>query len=328
MNDLGEYAHIFDGIPAWRGTAPTGYAVDFMGTLTAKDFLQTIAEQTGPQSSELNGAEALKPPALGSGRNGELWFEAVGWITAAREARDRFVMMSLGAFYGYQAVRSQRALQLINPMPYKLVCAEPLAEKMAWVRRHMRDNGIDPEQQWLIETALGGSNDAVLFPVGAPGIGAHNCVATNHPSARQEYLDTVLAQRRAKQTLTELLLRNSTGIAKQLRPGSSLIAEIRFVSCMTLRDLLGPFQFVDYIEADLQQSEIIFFPPYMDLLRQRVRRVHIGTHGADVHQTLYRLFEQQGWTIVFSYPPESTHDSPAGPFTTQDGILTVRNPDL
>jgi hypothetical protein len=311
--------------------APPGYAVDFLGTLTAKDFLQTIAEQTGPQSfyrAELDEVATLKPPALGESRNGERWFEAVGWITAAREASDRFVMMSLGAFYGYQAVRSQRALQLINPMPYKLVCAEPVAEKMAWLRRHMRDNGIDPEQQWLIETALGGSNDAVLFPVGAPGIGAHNCIATNQPSARQEYLDTVLAQDRARQTLAELLLRNSTGITKNLRPGSNLIAEIRFVSCMTLRDLLGPFQFVDYIEADLQQSEIVFFPPYMDLLRQRVRRVHIGTHGGDVHQTLHRLFEQQGWTIVFSYAPESTHDSPAGPFTTQDGLLTVRNPDL
>jgi hypothetical protein len=331
MNDLGEYAHIFDDIPAWRGTAPPGYAVDFLGTLTAKDFLQTLAEQTGPQSfyrADLDDAAAPKPPALGGGRNGERWFEAVGWITAAREASDRFLMMSLGAFYGYQAVRSQRALQLINPMPYKLVCAEPLAEKMAWVRRHMRDNGIDPEQQWLIETALGGSNDAVLFPVGAPAIGGHNCIATNQSSTRQEYLDTVLAQGRAKQALAELLLRNSTGITKNLLPGSDLTAEIRFVSCMTLRDLLGPFQFVDYIEADLQQSEIVFFPPYMDLLRQRVRRVHIGTHGADVHQTLHRLFEQQGWTIVFSYPPESTHDSPAGPFTTQDGLLTVRNPDL
>lgn len=331
MNDLREYAHIFDSVPTWRGTAPPGYAVDFLGTLTATDFLQSIAEQSGPQSfysADLDDAAAPKPPALGDGRNGERWFEAVGWITAAREARDRFVMMSLGAFYGYQAVRSQRALQLINPMPYKLVCVEPLAEKMAWVRRHMRDNGIDPDQQWLIETALAGGNDAVLFPVGAPGIGGHNCIATNHPSMRQELLDTVLAQGRAEQTLAELLLRNGTGITKELQPGGNLIAEIRFVSCMTLRDLLGPFQFVDYIEADMQQSEITFFPPYMDLLRQRVRRVHIGTHGADVHQTLHRLFEQQGWTIVFSYPPERTHDLPAGPFTTQDGILTVRNSNL
>ena len=99
MNDLGEYAHIFDGIPTWRGMAPPGYTVDFLGTLTATDFLQSIAEQSGPQSFysvDLDDAAAPKPPALGDGRNGERWFEAVGWITAAREARDRFVMMSLG----------------------------------------------------------------------------------------------------------------------------------------------------------------------------------------------------------------------------------------
>ena len=128
------------------GHGAAGLCGRLLGNPDREDFLQSIAEQSGPQSfysADLDDAASPKPPALGDGRNGERWFEAVGWITAAREASDRFVMMSLGAFYGYQAVRSQRALQLINPMPYKLVCVEPLAEKMAWVRRHMRDNGID-----------------------------------------------------------------------------------------------------------------------------------------------------------------------------------------
>ena len=32
--------------------------------------------------------------------------------------------------------------------------------------------------------------------------------------------------------------------------------------------------------------------------------------------------------IVFSYTPDGTHESPFGPFTTNDGVLTVRNRDL
>jgi len=32
--------------------------------------------------------------------------------------------------------------------------------------------------------------------------------------------------------------------------------------------------------------------------------------------------------IVFSYPPNRRFESPLGGFSTNDGVLTVRNPDL
>src|SRR5712671_4855233 len=46
-----------------------------------------------------------------------------------------------------------RALQLLNPMPYKLVAVEPVPQNVQRIRRHMRDNGIDPDDQWIIEGA-------------------------------------------------------------------------------------------------------------------------------------------------------------------------------
>ena len=49
--------------------------------------------------------------------DGEGWFEAANWVLAAREAKDRFVMITLGACYGAQAVGSYRILQQLNPMP-------------------------------------------------------------------------------------------------------------------------------------------------------------------------------------------------------------------
>jgi hypothetical protein len=332
MNDLERYAGLFDTLPPRTTSAPPGYLVDFLGNLIHKDFLRGMSLMAGAQSryaAGLAGADPRLPvPLLGDGGNAEPWFEAVNWIVAAREARGRFVMASLGAFFGYQAAGGHRAVALLNPMPSTLICVEPLAEKMAWLRRHLRDNGIDPDRQWLIETAIGGSNEPVLFPVGAPTIGGHNSIATNDPSVRQDYLRALLAEGRAEAALTDLLLRNSTGISKELLPGTNITAEVKFVSTVTLRDILGPFDFVDYVEADLQQSEIVVFPPHLDLLKRKVRRIHIGTHGADVHTTLHRLFAEGGWDIVFSYTPDGTHESPLGPFTTNDGVLTVRNPDL
>ncbi len=106
------------------------------------------------------------------------------------------------------------------------------------------------------------------------------------------------------------------------------MAEIKLVSATTLADVLGPFDRVDYLESDIQQSEILVFPPFIDLLKRKVRRIHIGTHGKDVHRTLHGLFEQHGWEIVFSYEPNNKFDSPLGGFVTNDGVLTVVNPVL
>ena len=110
-------------------------------------------------------------PTLGHGAgNGEDWIERVNWFAAAREARGRFVMITPGACYGAQAVGSIRALQLVNPMPYKVVVVEPMPENYAWTACHLRDNGIDPDEQWLLQTAISDRNaPRSCFRSGRPG---------------------------------------------------------------------------------------------------------------------------------------------------------------
>jgi hypothetical protein len=92
--------------------------------------------------------------------------------------------------------------------------------------------------------------------------------------------------------------------------------------------VLDPFERVDFLEADIQQSEIVVFPPFRRLLKRRVHRIHLGTHGKDVHESLVRMFADDGWDIVFSFEPESVHQIDIGAFATNDGILSVRNPDV
>jgi hypothetical protein len=252
----------------------------------------------------------------------------VDWVVAAREAHGRYTMITLGACYGAQAVGSQRALQLLNPMPYKLVAVEPEPENYEWIIRHLRNNDIDPDGQWLIKAAISDNNAPVLFPVGWPGTGAQNCVSTNESKSRKIYADQLATSGRAGEALRNLLVHNTTGLRHRLVPDRDWEGEIKLVSAVTLNDVLGPFDFVDYLEADIQQSEIIVFPAAAAALKRKVRRIHIGTHGADVHRSLLRMFQQQGWEIVFSYEPEGTHRGALGSFTTQDGVLTVRNPAL
>jgi hypothetical protein len=237
-------------------------------------------------------------------------------------------MITLGALHGYQAVGACRALQKLNPMPYKLVAVEPIPQNMEWVRRHMRDNGIDPANQWLIQAAIGANNEPVFFPVGAPGTGAQNCISTNEEAARKGYLEEFIAQGCAEEALENLLLHNTTGLQRELVKGMNFFGEIRLVSTVTLRDVLGPFERVDLIESDIQESEILVFPPFLPLLKRKVHRIHIGTHGKAVHESLLRMFVEHGWDIVFSYEPESVHETVLGAFSTNDGVLSVRNPDV
>jgi hypothetical protein len=360
MNELHKYANIFANIRPWAGLVPKGYLVDFLGTLTDANFRTMF----GVNPASVGGTQVqTRVPVI---EDGEGWFEAVNWVEAAREARERFVMVTLGACYGAQAVGSYRALQALNPMPCRLVAVEPEPENYQWTRKHMSDNGIDPDAHCLLPMAISGQNQPVLFPIGSPGSGAQNCFSTNESKSREGYAREIIATGRVEEALRNLLINNTTGLTKDLVPGpnrmsdrriirlirkwlkvgapkegaatvsasgtgqgamsSNFMAEIKLVSAVTLQDVLSPFDFVDYVESDIQQSEIVVFPPYLDLLRRKVRRVHIGTHGIEVHRALHRLFEQDGWDLVFSFEPNGKHNCALGSFETNDGVLTVRNP--
>jgi|HubBroStandDraft_1064217.scaffolds.fasta_scaffold00018_17 FkbM family methyltransferase len=332
MNDLERYADVFDGIEPWAGHVPKRFIADFLGQLSDIAFQPLLFTDPGFDAESVGGSwvrTALPDLAKSvAPANAEVWFEAVDWVIAARAARGHYTMITLGANYGAQAVGAYRALQTVNPMPCTLVAVEPMPESFAWVRRHMRNNGIDPSRQWLVPLAVSDSTAPLFFPVGGAGTGSNNCYATNEMAARRNYADGFIAAGQAAEALRTLLLHNTTGLTRTLIPGHDFTGEIKLVSAITLAELLGPFDRVDYLESDIQQSEILVFPPFLELLRRKVRRIHIGTHGGDVHDALHRLFADDGWEIVFSYAPNSRFDSALASFETNDGVLTVCNPRL
>jgi hypothetical protein len=332
MNDLEGFRNIFDGIEPWRGIVPHKFIADFLGQLIDIDFHPMLFTDPNFDAETVGNAyDETVIPKLGDSKtpaDAEAWFEAVDWVISAREARGRYVMITLGANYGAQAVGAYRALQTVNPMPYKLVAVEPVPGNLEWIRRHMRNNGIDPDRQWIVPLAISDKVDPLFFPVGGPGVGSNNCYSTNERAARVQYAEEFIARGMAAEALRSLLLHNTTGLMKDLVAGHDFKAEIKLVSSITLNELLGPFEMVDLLESDIQQSEILVFPPFIDLLRRKVRRIHIGTHGEDVHMALHNLFADNGWEIVFSFKPNGKHESALGNFETNDGVLTVRNPDL
>ncbi len=322
MNYTAAYGDVFEGIDPWSGAPPKGFLVDFLGCLTDAEF--RVPSGFNPALADGRQVATYLPTI----DDGEGWFEAVNWIEAARAARGSYVMITLGACYGAQAVGAALALQKVNPMPFKLVAVEPEPDNIKWIIRHMRDNGIDPDKQWLVPSALGADNAPIFFPVGSPGSGAQNCFSTNEAGARKNYVDEFIRSGKSEEALRNLLMHNTTGLQKILVPGTSFDSEIKLLSATTLETVVGPFDVVDYLESDIQQSEIIVFPPAREILKRKVRRIHLGTHGKDVHWDLHKMFEEDGWEIVFSFEPNATHECALGKFTVNDGVLTVINPSL
>src|SRR5262249_43632048 len=140
---------------------------DFLGTLTDAALRPEMTGSYGGRRI------AATRPSVQS--DGEGWFELIDWIVSAREARDQYVAVSLGASYGAQVVGAWKALQAVNPLPSRLVAVDPVPENCASIAKHMSDNGIDPSDHCIIQAVVSPNNEPVLFPVGAPGSGRNNC---------------------------------------------------------------------------------------------------------------------------------------------------------
>ncbi|MBT7666478.1 MAG: hypothetical protein HN608_16280, partial [Rhodospirillaceae bacterium] len=310
VNDFAPYMDIFEGMEPFSGYVEKGFLIDFVGQRTDANF-RTIWG-VDPETSGGRDMQTKLPDLSG----GEAWFEYFNWVAAAKEARGSYVMMTLGSCYGGQAVGSYLALQALNPMPSMLVAVDGVPENMEMTRKQFRDNGINPDEHWMIEAAMSGDNKPVLFPIGAPGSGTQNCIVTNSGANRMAILDLAKKAGATERLAQSLLMRNSTDLTIDLAPGTEydFSGEITFVSAVTLNDLLAPFPRVDFVEADLQQSEKVVFPPAMDALTKKVRRVLLGTHGRDTHDRMERLFQDHGWDILFSYPPEQTYETPYATF--------------
>lgn len=324
INRMEEFADFFAGIEPWKGHVPKGFMVDFSGTLTDASFRTMWGIDPATTGDSYHETRLPEFP-----KDEEGWFEAFNWVAAAREAKDRFVMLTLGACYGAQAVGSYRMLMQLNPMPCKLVAVEADPGNVAWIKKNFRDNGIDPDDHWIVSAALNETGDPVLFPVGAPGWGAGACAWTNDPIQRERLAAGVIGTGSADDAIESILTEHRTGIKVPLTPGEdSPVVELRYTSAVTLNDLLAPFDRVDYVEADLQHSEVIVFPASVEQLQRKVRRVHIGTHSEQGHRQLHRLFQQMRWEIIFSFEPLKNHQTSLGEFCINDGVLSVVNPAL
>ena len=301
---MAKHHMVFADIPRWHGVVPSGYMVDFLGVKIRRKYGEKMPGVTfGPQKAMAH--EPLLPPF------DEEYFEWIDVIEAVKAAKNQFVMVELGAGYGRWLVRAVAALRRLNPMPYKLTAVEPEPTHFEWLKKHLRDNGIDPAEHQLFKAAVNSTGERVRFYVGNPSGWYGQAIATGSTGT--------LKQRVAAWASTVLRRRLS---------GKDEIVNIVWVKAVTLDQILTKHDRVDLIDLDVQGAELDVLSAAIEPLSRKVKRLHIGTHSAEIEEGLRKLFSSHGWDNVNDYRCQSLQQTPYGEIEFQDGVQTWVNPAL
>ena len=359
-DDLPSNDYVLSEFKPWAGTVPAGYFPTFFGARTAAPFYAHFL-QRDKIADALSGAREITVPTP-TFCNGEMFFEQANIARSILLERpaydDRFIVVELGGGHGPRVVDSALALRQLRPdlTPF-LVVVEALPIYVEWCKHHFIANGLNPDDHWIIPGIVSAEPTPALFNLRPSGFG--NQIA--EPGALST-LGKIINSRRAALTVLGRLSTGSVVVEKGQRktwwqrsvtptgelsgtelslhdPASwtvdNLIAtsrsptsELGFVSALTLPTILAPLPHVDLMDVDIQFAEAQVIPPNLDLLRQKVRLLSIGTHSKEIHGSLARCFQDAGWLIVNDIEPFGHHTNGNDSFKNDDGILTVQNPNV
>ncbi len=243
----------------------------------------------------------------------EEYFEWVDILQSASEAKDRFVVVELGAGYGRWAARAclaarQRGVADINAI---LVEAEPVHAE--WSAQHMRNNGIDNFR--VFQAAIGRSVGKTQFVVEMPD--------QNGASAPDAWYGQAL-------NWTDASHHRPTG---RTYHGFDVIDNgtgwgTINVNVLPLEQIIDGIDLVDIIDMDIQGAEGDVVEASIDLMSERVKRVHIGTHSHDVEDRIRKVMTEAGWHKVWDFSCGATSITPYGAVAFQDGVQSWLNPAL
>jgi FkbM family methyltransferase len=232
------------------------------------------------------------------------YFEWIDILESVAEARGPFVMAEIGAGFGRWSARAVCAARNIG-IPARVVAVEPEPLHFEWLQRTFRDNGIEGT---AINAAVGAERGKAQFYVEGYGQDASSwygqCLAWDAGS--------------------------SEGGSYCGRPVSVHPSGYRSVTVetMTLSDVLAPFARVDLVDMDIQGAETTVIRSSWEILNRKVKRLHIGTHSAEVEDSIRRLLTVEGWECKADYGCCAEHHTSWGNVQFVDGVQSWLNPHL
>lgn len=284
---------VFDRFERYVGPRPEGMFVDFSGahfkaSWDRNPYIPPIGEQTWAY------------PVFD-----EEYFEWIDILETIELSDERYTFVELGAGYGRWAVRAGLLAKSKGITNVHLCGVEAEPQHQIWLADAFALNGFD-DQSSVIPHAISYSGEPVPFVIGAEDGRAGNWFG---------------------QTIgwEELRATDDTYHGYPVHR-SPLGYEQIFVDVVPLEAILAPFECVDLIDMDLQGHEREVARHSMEVLSSKVKRVHIGTHGADIEAELRTAFSIAGWKSLWDFPCGQRNETPFGTIEFVDGVQSWLNP--
>lgn len=290
-----EHHRIFQNAELWSGRIADHIDIDFLGAREDKQFFLPDWRNIPRNFSKTHDQWTNLPEFS------EEYFEWIDFLAATKTARDRFVMMELGAGYGRWLMRAAAAISRYNPIPTLLIGVEAEPTHVKWMHLNFRNNGLDPDHHRIIHAAVGSASGTVYFPVGDPHEwGQFVMDRSGAGPQKSRHLDRMF--------------------------DNAFLSKVAAIPQVTIEEAAGGEELIDIIDMDVQGAEAEIMEQAIGFCSERVRLIHIGTHSAAIEGDLRRIFQQADWLPRFDFPPWSKTQTTYGMLAFADGVQSWANP--
>ena len=198
---------------------------------------------------------------------------------------------------------------------FNLVAVEADAAHYGFISEHLVNNRVDPAAHTLLHGAVGPRDGWSLFPL------SHE-PSLNYGGASVDLgrPDDAIAQWLGYADMNAV----PQGVPVAAPNGISLLK----VRTYGLAALMEPYDRIDLIHMDIQGAELHVIAASIADLARKVRRMIVGTHSDDIHESLIEIFVSNGFKAEFLFPRRDLVQTEYGPIQFRDGCQVWTNPNV
>ena len=229
-------------------------------------------------------------------QGGEQYVEWIFMLEALYSERNakEFIFAEIGAGWGAWLIRGAASYRQISETPMKLIAAEADRTHYEYIFEHFEDNGIDPNAHDIVWAGVSDRRAIVPFKV--------------ETSQAFDYGQHIMSDETDDRKVGDMFMN---------------------VQCLTLEDVIGKYEKVDFLHMDIQGEELKVLANSTELLKNKVVRMQIATHSVEIHEAVVELLRENNFELVFNYGwREVANVEYWGPIEFRDGSLSVINPRL
>src|SRR6266568_6046941 len=273
---------VIKSFPAYQGSGTPGYITDYLGVKTRTSYIGDLPKEGG----QLEGfpiPSSFHATAI----------EWAGVLRAVLKCEKEMIALELGAGWAPWLVTIARAAELRGIEDVRLIAVEGCKEHCGFILSHFTDNGLNPSHHTILHGVVGTTDGEGEFPIvidPSADYGTRAILADNQPAKTATGHRTALLVRR----LGSHVLRTMKDGVRAVRQGrfprrpdrmkkSNGLPRNQFVNlrvkCYSISTLIRPFMKVDLIHVDIQGDEYKVISSAGDVLKEKVKRLVIGTHS-------------------------------------------------